>query len=148
MRPTKSDIFMEIAWTWSKLSTCSSRVSVGCVLVNQLGQIIASGYNGSPRGFPHCDEVGCDLDSAEHCVRAIHAEMNAIIQCARTGAQTNDCTIYVTHSPCPRCAMVIVQSGISRVIYNDAYKGAYTTEQIFEHAGIQLIRFKDEVTHV
>lgn len=140
MRPTKSQIFMEIATTWAKLSTCSSRISVGCVLVNPLGQIVASGYNGSPRGFPHCDEVGCDFDTEGHCMRVIHAEMNALLQCARTGAQTNDCFLYVTHSPCPRCAIVIAQSGISRVVYQVAYKGAYTTEQIFKQAKIELIR--------
>lgn len=142
VRPTKPEVFMSIARTWATLSTCSSRVAVGCVLVNQFGQIIASGYNGSPRGFPHCDEVGCMFDIENHCIRAIHAEMNAILQCARTGVQTNGCDLYVTHSPCSRCAMIIAQSGISHVIYGEIYKSITLTEEIFKMANIQLTKME------
>jgi dCMP deaminase len=142
MRLTKQEVFMNIAEQWSKLSTCSSRVAVGAVLVNSFGQIIASGYNGSPRGFPHCDEEDCEFDSDGHCVRAIHAEINVIIQCARTGVQCNDCDLYVTHSPCPRCSIVIVQSGISRVFYRDVYREVYNSEKILELANIKVMRIK------
>jgi dCMP deaminase len=141
-RPALAEVFFGIAQTWALRSTCSSRVAVGCVLVNQYKQVIASGYNGSPRGLEHCDEVGCDLDKDGHCVRALHAEENAIIQCAMTGVATMGSTLYVTHSPCPRCARVIIQAGIVCVVFMVGYKGAYATEELLKKAGIPLILWK------
>lgn len=139
MRPTKEETFMKLAILWSKLSTCSTRASVGCVIVDNVGHVIASGYNGSPRGFPHCDEVGCDLDENGHCIRAIHAETNAILQCATTGTICNGATLYVTHIPCERCQMVIIQAGIKKVVYNIDYRGALAkAKQNFNFAGIEL----------
>lgn len=140
MRPTKPQIFMEIASTWAKLSTCSARVAVGAVIVNSFGQIISSGYNGSPRGFPHCNEIGCDFDDHGHCRRTIHAEVNAIIQCARVGVSCDDCVIYVTHSPCPACSHIIIQSGISKVIYKEVYGNIASTEYIFSQSNVNLER--------
>jgi dCMP deaminase len=106
--------------------------------VNEHNQVIASGYNGSPRGLEHCDEVGCSLDTDGHCVRALHAEENAIIQCATTGVATSGSTMYVTHSPCPRCARIIVQAGIIRVVYKVAYKGAWNTMDLLKKANVKL----------
>lgn len=141
MRPTKDETFMSIAMTWSRLSTCSSRVQVGAVIVNKLGQIIASGYNGSPRGLPHCDDIGCTFDSGNHCIQAVHAEVNAIIQCAMTGTSCNECTIYVTHSPCVACSLVIAQAGISKVIYRLPYRDTSMTEKIFSLAKVEFQMF-------
>lgn len=139
MRPTKEEVFMDIAIQWSRLSTCSSRVAVGCVIVNKLGQIISSGYNGSPRHFDHCDDIGCDFDELGHCKRAIHAEMNAILQCAMTGVSCKDATLYVTHSCCSKCALMIAQSGIKNVIYRYQYQSISASAQILAIAKIPFI---------
>lgn len=142
VRLSLEETFMRIAFEWSHRSTCSSRVAVGAVIVNPLNQIIASGYNGSPRGFEHCNEVGCTLDSSGHCVRAIHAETNAIIQCAQSGVSTLNTKIFVTHSPCLRCAGLIVQAGIKEVVYAWEYKNILETISLFGQAGISFRMFK------
>lgn len=117
----KEHVLMEVAHMWATLSTCSSRSAVGCVLVDPSGRIVASGYNGSPRGLPHCDDVGCKFDSSGHCVRVVHAELNAILQCAITGVSCEGTTLYSTHSPCIRCAVLLIQAGIKKVIYEQEY---------------------------
>src|SRR5579875_393033 len=81
-------------------STCS-RLAVGCVIVREK-RMIASGYNGSITGDVHCTDVGCKIVDG-HCVRAIHAEQNALLQCARFGVATEGADIYVTHMPCLQC---------------------------------------------
>lgn len=111
--------YFDIAKRWSQLSTC--RVHVGAVLV-QDGRIIASGYNGAPSGMPHCDDVGCTLDSDGHCVSTIHAEENAIIQCALHGVSTQDAAIYTTHSPCLRCVDRLIQAKVYEVHIDVMYK--------------------------
>lgn len=120
-RPSLLKTYMVIAGVWSARSTCSSRVAVGAVIVNRSGQIIASGYNGSPHGEVHCDVAGCNLDGSGHCIRAIHAEENAIIQCAMTGVSTVGSSIYITHSPCQKCARRILQAGIQQVVFSTPY---------------------------
>jgi dCMP deaminase len=145
MRPSKYETYMEIAKMWAKQSTCSARVAVGAVIVNKFGQVIASGYNGSPRGHPHCDEVGCDLDALGHCKRAIHAELNAILQCARVGVSCDDCFIYITHSPCPRCSLMIAQSGIIRVVYDNQYGDLTDSSDILAVSRIPMVPFVKEV---
>jgi dCMP deaminase len=141
MRPSLEDTFMSLAKVWSMRSTCSSRAMVGAVLVNQNGQVIASGYNGSPHGVPHCDADGCILDSDGHCTRAIHAEENVILQCAMTGVSTVGCTLYTTHSPCIRCAMRLLQAGVAKVGYLQAY-GSDVAEinQFLTNHGIRVTR--------
>ena len=96
---------------------------VGAVLVDDANRIVASGYNGSPRGLPHCMEVGCILDSDGHCIRSIHAEENAILQCAIHGISTEGLTLYSTHRPCTRCTMRLFQAGIRTVFYLTEYQG-------------------------
>lgn len=132
--------FMNIAKEWAGRSTCTSRIrwGVGCVIVNDRDQIIASGYNGAPKGFPHCDDIGCVLDSDGHCTSAIHAEENAILQCAMNGVSTLGCTMYVTASPCPKCSLRIIQAGIKLVVYEREYKGADETVINFETAGVVM----------
>ena len=137
---SRAETFMEIAWVWSKRSTCSSRIAVGSVLVNQYNQVIASGYNGAPHGLHHCDDVGCSLDSDGHCISAIHSEENAILQCATNGVSSRGCVLYVTHSPCRKCALRIIQAGISAVIYDRVYGDLISTETLLTKAGIPIVR--------
>jgi dCMP deaminase len=85
------------------------------------GGIVSTGYNGSPSGEADCFDVGCAMthsthDGLDHCVRTIHAEMNAILWAARTGANVYGCTLYVTRRPCDYCAKHIAQAGIVRIV--------------------------------
>ena len=119
-RPTIDETAMQIAQLWAKRSTCN-RANVGAVIIRD-GVQLGSGYNGSPKGHPHCTDPdqGC-LMLNNHCVRCLHAEDNAI-----TNATTQDlkgATLYVTHHPCPRCANRIAQKEIARVVYLGGYGG-------------------------
>ena len=115
--------FMAQSVLLSLRSTCK-RLEVGATIVRDK-RIIAGGYNGSVSGDVHCIDEGCYVVNG-HCVRTIHAEMNAILQCAKFGAQTQDAEIYVTHFPCLQCTKMILQAGIKKIYYladshNDSY---------------------------
>jgi dCMP deaminase len=118
MRPDWDSYFLKIAFAVSERSTCA-RAFVGCVLVRDK-RILTTGFNGSPAGQPHCDEVGHLLVDG-HCVRTIHAETNAIIQAALHGVSTRGCTCYVTHFPCINCTKALINAGITRLVYAVAY---------------------------
>lgn len=117
-RPTWDEYFLDIAFSVAERSTCD-RAHVGSVLVREK-RILATGYNGSPAGLPHCDEVG-HLIIDGHCVRTLHAEQNAIIQAALHGISTEGATAYVTHQPCLTCAKMLINAGIQRVVYAGNY---------------------------
>ena len=119
MRPDWDSYFMKIAYAVSERSTCD-RAFVGCVLVLDK-RILTTGFNGSPAGQPHCDEIG-HLLADGHCIRTIHAETNAIIQAALHGVCTRGSTCYVTHFPCINCTKVLINAGIYRLIYNVPYR--------------------------
>lgn len=83
-------------------------------------RIIAGGYNGSVAGEVHCIDEGCLIEDG-HCIRTIHAEMNALLQCAKQGVSTDGATIYVTHFPCLNCTKSIIQAGIKQIYYAEDY---------------------------
>lgn len=129
--------FMNIAREVATRSTCDRKM-VGAVIVRDKS-ILSTGYNGSLRGLPHCDEVGHEMEN-DHCVRTIHAEANAIIQAARHGVRIDDSEIFVTASPCYSCFKMIANSGIRKIYYGEFYRD----ERIGEHAReleIELIHF-------
>lgn len=100
--------------------------------------ILSTGYNGSVRGLAHCDEVGHMIEDG-HCIRTIHAEINAIIQAAKNGTSVDKACIYVTASPCWNCFKCIANAGLARVVYREFYRD----ERIFEVAeelDIELIQ--------
>lgn len=134
MRPDWDSYFMKIAFAVSERSTCD-RAFVGCVLVLEK-RILTTGFNGSPAGQPHCDEEG-HLMVDGHCVRTIHAETNAIIQAALHGVSSRGSTCYVTHFPCINCAKVLVNAGITRLVYNVAYRLDPIADNFFKLAGIE-----------
>lgn len=103
----------------SKRSTCN-RAYVGAVLVKNK-RIIATGYNGGVSDTDNCDEAGHQMEDG-HCIRTVHAEMNALIQCAKEGISTNNTEIYVTHFPCINCTKALLQAGISKITYKTAYR--------------------------
>lgn len=120
--------FMEIAKVVSSRATCD-RKHVGAVIVRDRN-ILSTGYNGSIRGLPHCDEVGHMMEDG-HCTRTIHAEANSIIQAAKNGVRIDGATIYTTASPCWFCFKLIANSGIRRIVYGEFYRD----ERAFELAG-------------
>ena len=100
-------------------STCP-RLAVGATIVRD-NRIIAGGYNGSISGGTHCIDEGCYVVD-DHCIRTIHAEVNALLQCAKFGVPTEGATLYVTHYPCVHCTKALIQAGIQKVFYADDYK--------------------------
>lgn len=113
--------FMKLAKLAAKRSTCD-RANVGAVLVNKDNRIVATGYNGSVgRKTPHCSDVGHAMRD-DHCIATLHAELNCISYCAKEGIPVKDCVIYVTHFPCLNCTKAIIQSGITKVYYEEGYR--------------------------
>jgi dCMP deaminase len=112
--------FMDIAFQVAERSTCPRR-SVGALVVKDK-RIKGTGYNGSPAGLAHCLDEGC-LMVNNHCIRTIHAEINALLEC--TPAERRGATIYVTDRPCAECAKCIINCGISRVVFARDYPPDY-----------------------
>ena len=127
--------FMNIARQAATRSTCE-RKHVGAVIV-RAKTILSTGYNGSIRGMPHCDDVGHQMESG-HCVATVHAEANAIIQAAKNGVRIDGAEIYTTASPCWDCFKLIANAGIRRVHYGEFYRDQRSLE-IAEQLGIELI---------
>ncbi|MDW3023726.1 ComE operon protein 2 [Ligilactobacillus salivarius] len=110
--------FMLQAVLLSLRSTCE-RLSVGAILVRDK-RVIAGGYNGAVSGDDHCIDVGCYVVDG-HCLRTIHAEMNAVLQCSKFGIPTDGAEIYVTDFPCLQCTKSLLQAGIKRIYYMRNY---------------------------
>jgi len=127
--------FMNIAKESATRSTCD-RKHVGAVIVRDK-TILSTGYNGSIRGMPHCDEVGHLMENG-HCVATIHAETNAILQAAKNGVMVDKGEVYITASPCWSCFKMLANAGIKKIYYGEFYRD----ERIFDVAkrlGIELI---------
>lgn len=150
-RPTWDEYFMEVANTIAKRATCD-RGRSGCVIARD-GQLLVTGYVGSPVGFPHCDDAGHlmkkmlheDGSVTQHCVRTVHAEQNAICQAARLGISIKGATLYCRMTPCRVCAMLIVNCGIARVVCERRYHAGSESEAMFLDAGIPIEYQHDEV---
>lgn len=118
-RASWDEYFMAIAAVVASRATCD-RKHVGAVIVRDK-MILATGYNGSIRGLPHCDEEGHLLEDG-HCVRTVHAEANAIVQAARSGVRLEGADIYVTASPCFGCFKLVANAGIKRIVFGEFYR--------------------------
>lgn len=142
VRPSWDDYYIDMALLVAKRATCPRR-HVGAVMVKDQ-RLVASGYNGAVRGAPHCDEAGCLMVDG-HCVRAVHAELNAIIQCAVEGVSSKGATVYTTDFPCVTCAKALVQAGVDRIIYLAAYPDLHSAK-VLEEGGIRLFHAQLEPT--
>lgn len=138
---TWDEYFMKVAFLVSERSSCTHR-KVGAVIVKDK-RILATGYNQPPSGFPHCDEIGCirdelNISSGEYqeVCYGLHAEQNALMQAAKFGIRTDEAIIYVTHQPCSVCARLIINAGIKKVIYRNAYPDSLT-KLFFEKSKIE-----------
>ncbi len=134
MRPDHDTLFIEFSYTISKRGTCP-RLRVGAVIAKD-GEIISTGYNGAPKGIPHCDDVGCIIRN-NHCIRSAHAEANAV---QFAGKRAKGATIYCTHFSCIFCAHAIINAGIFRAIYADEYVVDNVAVEFFELAGVEIVR--------
>lgn len=121
--------FMAQAAMLSTRSTCT-RLNVGAILVKD-NRVIASGYNGSVAGTAHCTEVG-DLIVDGHCIRAVHAEQNALMQAANMGIAVKGATVYVTDVPCVQCTKLLLQAGITSIKYMRNYRNDAFAQSLIE----------------
>jgi dCMP deaminase len=134
---------MQIAGLVATRATCPRR-SVGAVIVLDK-RIVATGYNGAPKNLPHCPVQGDKHDWPEgclmagHCIRSLHAEQNAFLQAAMIGVPCKGASMYVTCQPCNMCAKMIVNAGISKVIYDGDYPDEFSKE-IFRQAELEVLR--------
>lgn len=151
VRPSWDEYFMEVANTVAKRATCD-RGRSGCVIARDR-QILVTGYVGSPKGLPHCDEVGHlmkkvihdDDRITQHCMRTVHAEQNAICQAAKLGIPLQGATIYCRMTPCRTCAMLIINCGIERVVCERKYHDGGESEEMFRQSGVSLEYVYNEV---
>jgi len=151
IRPSWDEYFLKLCETIATRATCD-RGRSGCVVVKNR-QILVTGYVGSPKGLPHCDDVGHQIKKTlhedghetQHCVRTVHAEQNAICQAAKLGIALEGSTLYCKMTPCRTCAMLIINCGIVRVVCEKKYHAGAESEELFKEAGIELVYFNDEV---
>ena len=133
--------FMNIAKEVATRSTCD-RKNVGAVIVRDK-TILSTGYNGSIKGLPHCDDAGHEMVDG-HCIRTTHAEANAIVQAAKNGVKINESEIYVTASPCYNCFKLIANAGIKIILYQELYRDDRIINRAKE-VGIKLVGLEDPI---
>lgn len=142
---------MRLAYLVSTRATCTRR-KVGAVIVKDR-RVLATGYNGPPKGLAHCDVTGCireelDIPSGERheLCRGLHAEQNAIIQAAVHGVSIRGATIYVTNHPCVVCAKMIINAEMKEIVYSEGYPDDLAKLMLIE-SGIKVrqYRLSDEV---
>ncbi len=151
MRPSWDEYFMRLAYLVSTRATCTRR-KVGAVIVKDK-RVLATGYNGPPKGLAHCDITGCIREELnvpsgqrhELC-RGLHAEQNAIIQAAVHGVSIKGATIYVTNHPCVVCSKMIINAEMAEIVYAEGYPDELA-ELILLESGIKVRKYvlKDEV---
>ena len=144
-RPGWDEYFMEMAVLTARRSTCLRR-HVGAVIVQEK-HIVATGYNGAPRGLDHCgdweggclrQQLGIPSGQKHELCRALHAEQNAIIQAATLGQSIEGATIYITHQPCIICAKMIINAGIRRIVVKEGYPDEMSVG-ILQEAGLKIV---------
>lgn len=136
-RISRDEMLMRVATIISGRSTCL-RAYVGAVIAVE-GRIISTGYVGAPAGLPHCSSVGDEIGPEGGCIRTVHAEANAIAWAARYGTSTEGAQLYSTREPCLRCAQLIINAGISRVVYEHPYR-LHDGLELLEVAGIEILQ--------
>ena len=128
--------YLKMADSWAELSHCQ-RKKVGAIIVKD-GMIISDGYNGTPAGFDN----QCENEKGETHWYVLHAEANAILKVARSTNNCKDATLYLTHSPCKDCSKLVLQSGIKRVVYQEAYKDVSGLE-FLKSAGLDVLQIEN-----
>ena len=130
-RPDWDTYFKEIVQVTSKRSPCD-RLKVGCLIVKD-NRIISQGYNGFLPGCPHKSIIRNDHEQA-----TIHAEQNALCDCAKRGVSCNDATAYITHYPCLICTRLLIASGICEIKYIDDYRNDDLVEYFIKQKNVMI----------
>jgi dCMP deaminase len=139
-KKTFDSVYIQIANTWASLSK-AERKKVGCLVVKD-GMIISDGYNGTPSGFDNkCEETDY-FNQLITKKEVLHAESNAITKLAKSTQSSEGATMYITAAPCEDCAKLIIQSGISRVVYGEFYKNEFGIN-LLKKAGVQVDKLND-----
>lgn len=133
--------YLRMASTWAELSHCE-RKKVGALIVRD-GMIISDGYNGTPAGFDNC----CENAQGETHWYVLHAEANAILKVARSTNNCRNATLYLTLSPCKECSKLVLQAGITRVVYINEYKDTAGID-FLKSAGVETVHLSDPFDHV
>ncbi|MBM3185375.1 MAG: dCMP deaminase family protein [Bacteroidetes bacterium] len=128
--------YLRLAKSWSVLSHCK-RKQVGAIIVKD-SIIISDGYNGTPAGFDNC----CENEQGETHWYVLHAEANAILKVARSTNNCKGATLYLTHSPCKDCSKLVLQSGITRLVYQEAYKDTSGID-FLTSAGLEVLKIEN-----
>lgn len=146
-RPDWDTYFMQMAYLVATRATCE-RKHVGAIIVDLDRRVVSTGYNGSPRGTPSCDEVGHEIHQG-HCVRTLHAESNAIDYAGRSCRGT---VLYVTVVPCYDCAKRIVNAGIIKIVYDEFYASRYGKSDLvpafLKEQGVECVQIDTPGVHL
>jgi len=144
-RPDNDTYFMEMADLVAKRSTCVRR-RVGAVIVKDK-RVLTTGYNGSPRGTKHCEELGCIREkmnipsgTRHELCRGVHAEQNAVIQAAYFGISIKDSTVYTTTFPCSMCAKILINAGVQEIVYSESYVDDLS-KKLFDETNVVIRKF-------
>ncbi|OPY33362.1 MAG: tRNA-specific adenosine deaminase [Methanomassiliicoccales archaeon PtaU1.Bin124] len=147
-RPDNDTYFMAMAELVSTRSTCLRR-KVGAVIVKEK-RVLSTGYNGAPKGLRHCEEVGCvrqnqniETGTRHELCRGVHAEQNAVVQAAYFGTSIKDASIYTTCFPCVLCTKILLNAGISEIIYMNDYIDPLSKE-ILNETDIVVRKFEEK----
>jgi len=145
-RPSWDEYFLEISDLVSRRATCLRR-QVGALIVKDK-RILATGYNGTPKGLPHCYEIGClreelKIPSGERheLCRGLHAEQNALLQASLHGVSVKDSMLYCTNQPCIICAKMIINAGIKEIVMLEGYPDKMSMD-FFKKAKIAVRKAK------
>jgi dCMP deaminase len=128
--------YLKMAQSWSKLSHCT-RKQVGALIVKD-SMIISDGYNGTPAGFDNC----CENEDGETHWYVLHAEANAILKVSKSTNNSKGATLYLTLSPCKECSKLILQAGITRVVFMDTYKDSEGIS-FLKSAGVDVFQIEN-----
>ncbi|MFC1655795.1 cytidine/deoxycytidylate deaminase family protein [Patescibacteria group bacterium] len=147
-RPNFDEVFMGISYQWAERSTCLRR-KVGSVIAKDSQQLTA-GYNGAPKGLKHCKQLGGCLreklgipsGQRHEICRGTHAEQNAITQAAKFGINIEGSTLYCNTHPCTICTKMIINSGITKVVYDSDYNDPLAKEILGEQKSLEIVRFE------
>lgn len=133
-RPSWDEYFLKLAMLASERATCP-RMHCGCVLVKN-NRVLATGYNGSLPGLPHCEEIGCLIEN-DHCIRTNHAEMNALVQAATQSNNLDGATAYITNMSCTTCAKALIAAGVKRIVVFTDFHDTRATE-FYRDCGVKI----------
>jgi dCMP deaminase len=140
MRPKIQETMLDIAYVLAQRATCR-KLRVGCVIVDQHNKIIGTGYNGVPHHMVHCTDTPCagvHAPKGSDLCEAVHAEQNALMQCANVQAIE---TIYITHAPCMRCTKLLLNTSCKTVVFLDATHLEEPAQRLWELSGRNWVQF-------